>query len=362
MELMRGRISVIMPVYNAEPYLRDILNDLLNQSYSNIELIIIDDGSSDGSAAIIQEYASKNDRVQFLQIENSGPSKARNIGLEIATGEYIRFIDADDRVPKDSMKNMIQIYNDNSDVDLVIGNFITDINRGYFTGKELKEEKVEAKRFAEIFIDYTKSFYFGVPWNKLYKRGIIEECRIRFNENIIWCEDFLFNVAYYSACNKMYILNIPGGIYKYCTRETGITFNISKREMEEIQRIDMLRYKQMQEYCNALGLIEEFELEWKYSDLYERLAVITRYFRNESIRGKYRKFKQYLNEEDAYKYICSKLKKTNYKVWRLLKESIETKKYLKVFLFFIVKGVHGKYVGRLFKKVEKDVQENETKK
>lgn len=362
MELINGRISVILPVFNAEKFIQDVLDDLTKQLYQDMEIIVIDDGSTDKSAIIIQELVKKDDRIQFIHTKNGGPSKARNLALEIAKGEFIRFIDADDRIPQDSMSNLYNIYKENSDIDLVIGNYLLNNEEGYFTGRELENEKVDSKRFAEIFIDHMKSFYFGVPWNKLYKREIIEKYHIRFNEEIDWCEDFLFNVEYFSKCKKMYFLNLPQGVYHYCTCDTGITANVSKRTIEEIEYIDKLRYKQMQEYCKELGLLEEFELVWKHSDLYERLSTITKYFRNDYIWIKFNKFKQYLDEEDTYLYVCRKWNNTNYKVWRLLKESIETKRYLKVFLYFIVKGIYNKHMQSLLPRAEEGVQEEENKK
>lgn len=360
---MNGKISVIIPVYNAENYLRETLSDLINQSYQNMEIIVVDDGSADGSMKIIQEYALKDKRIQSMQLENGGPSKARNSGLSIARGEYIRFIDADDRIPINSMSNMIQVFEKNPDIELVIGNFECDSAKGYFTGKELKEKgKVNAIEFAEIFIEHVKSFYFGVPWNKLYKREIIEKYQIRFDENIDWCEDFLFNVKYFSKCNMIYFLNLAQGVYQYCTRDTGITSNVSKRDLEEIVYIDMLRYSEMQKYCASVGLLERFELEWKYTELYQNLATVTKYFRNDYPWVKYRKFKGYICEEDAYQYICIKADKTDYKVWQLLKKACETKKYLKVFLYFIIKGFGKKYLKNAFPQFEKNVQENGVRK
>ncbi len=118
----------------------------------------------------------------------------------------------------------------------------------------------------------------------------------------------------------------------------------------------------MQEYSKQFGLLEEFELAWKYSELYERLSTITKYFRNDHIWTKFNKFKQYLNEEDAYLYICRKWNNTNFKVWRLLKESVENQKYIKVFLYFIVKGMYNKYMRSFFPRAEEGVQEEENKK
>lgn len=362
MELINGTISVIIPAYNAEKFIQDVLDDLTEQLYQDMEIVVIDDGSTDKSAKKIQKIAQKDKRIQFIHTENGGPSKARNLALDIAKGEYIRFIDADDRIPQDSMSNLVNIYKDNSDIDLVIGNYLMDNGTGYFTGRELPNEKVDSKSFAEIFVDHMKSFYFGVPWNKLYKREIIEKYHIRFNEEIDWCEDFLFNVEYYSKCKEIYFLNLSQGVYHYCTHDTGITANVSKKRIEEFEYIETLRYEKMQEYCKQFGLLEEFELVWKYSELYERLSTITKYFRNDHIWTKFNKFKQCLNEEDAYLYICRKWNKTNFKVWYLLKEAIETNKYLKVFMYFIIKGIYNKHLCRLLPRAEKGVQEEENKK
>ena len=107
MKVSEKIVSIIIPVYNAEHYLEDILNDLILQTYQKIEIIIINDGSKDGSADIIREYARKDNRIQYVLTENGGPSRARNLGLSIAQGDYIRFIDADDRLPLNSIQNMV---------------------------------------------------------------------------------------------------------------------------------------------------------------------------------------------------------------------------------------------------------------
>lgn len=362
MEFVKAMVSVIIPVYNAEAYLRDIMTDLTNQSYQNMEIIVIDDGSQDGSAGIIQAFAEKDNRIQYIHIPNGGPSKARNIGLGLARGEYIRFIDADDRITSDSMRNMFLPFEENSDIDLVMGNYSTDADNRYFTGEEIEAGFVDSETFAEIFIKHIKTFYFGVPWNKLYKRDIIEQYQIRFNEAIIWCEDFLFNVEYFSKCKKMYFLNVPQGVYQYCTRENGITASISKTSLEEIDKIDKLRYQWMQKYCAAYGLQEIFELEWKYANLYENLTTITRYFRNDTLGMKYQKFKECISGEGAYQYISIKCKETHYKVWHLLKEACEKQKYRKAFLVFILKGFQYKYIRKWFLRTEMSIMESEIKK
>ena len=358
-ETIKEKISVIVPVYNAEEYLENTFNDLIGQSYKNMEIIVIDDGSTDSSREIIERYKEQDKRFIVIEGNRKGPSKARNMGLEVATGDYIRFVDADDRMHSNSMNYLLEAYKKDMSIDLVIGNFSTDERKDYFTGKELREAPIQAKDFAEIFISHVKSFYFGVPWNKLYKRSIIERNHIRFNESIIWCEDFLFNVEYYSKCKMIYLVNRLEGVYQYCTRETGITSNIKYRGIEEINAINTLRYNAMKKYCINYGLLDRFELEWKYADLYEKLSNTTKYLRNDYIWIKYRKFKEYMNEEETYQYISIKWDKTKAVVWKLLKEAKEKDSYLKVFLYFVFKGFQYRYIKNISLNVEKETQDKE---
>ena len=333
-------VSVIIPVYNAEHYLRETLRDLVNQSYKNIEIIIIDDGSQDNSGNIIKEFLDVDNRIQSIRIDNSGPSCARNRGLDIARGRFVRFIDADDRIPNNSVEKMYQIMADNNDIDLVIGNFNLISDRFDFTGNQLQNGKVTPQQLAEVFVKHIKSFYFGVPWNKLYRRDIIEQNNIRFDENIRWSEDLLFNLQYFLCCRNTYFLNLENGVYDYYIRETGIVSSLS--DTQEIRDIEKLRYKNIKNYCEQYGLVEAFEIEWKYSNLYGRLQNITKSLSNDYIWSKYKLFKKYLNDAELYPYICMKYEDTHYKVWKILKEACEKKRYFKAFMYFIIKGFCGK--------------------
>ena len=103
-------VSVIIPVYNSSLYLQDILDDVKKQTYKKLEIIVIDDGSSDNSLEIARENERTDQRIQVYSFQNGGQSRARNIGLRIAKGQFIRFIDADDRVPADSIENMLSPF------------------------------------------------------------------------------------------------------------------------------------------------------------------------------------------------------------------------------------------------------------
>lgn len=333
-----SKVSIIVPVYNAQSYIEDTINDLRIQTYSNIEIIIVNDGSVDDSLQLLEKLAKEDDRVKIFSIENQGPAKARNVGLEIATGKYVRFIDADDRVPSESIEYMVNVFDRDENIDLVLGNYFCYPSKNYFTGDIIDEKKMNQEEFITLFMRYIKSFYCGVVWNKLYKREIIERYHIRFTENIKWCEDFLFNIDYYSVCKFMYAVNIQGGVYVYCVRDEGITSTLSKWKDEEIAAVDMLREEKVRQYCKKYDMEELCDVEWKYASLYELLSITAKKSYHKSILVRYKRFEQILLEKDAYQYICTRETVDNHKIWRSIKKSIEKKRFINSFLFFWIKG------------------------
>ena len=137
------KISIILPMYNAEKYIGQILEELLGQTYQNTELLIINDGSTDSSEEIVSRYAQTDDRIRLVSIPNQGPSKARNTGLDLATGDYIRFVDADDRIGADSVEVLYEPYAEDPELDLVIGSYETVPEMGYFTGDKLSGGRID---------------------------------------------------------------------------------------------------------------------------------------------------------------------------------------------------------------------------
>lgn len=340
---MEERISVIMPVYNAALYLSDMLEDLKNQTYQNLEIIIIDDGSTDDSWKTIQKYANEDERIKAISVSNHGPSAARNLGLDMATGEYIRFVDSDDRIPIRSMESMLEPYEKYENIDIVIGNYISAPCKGYFTGDKLETRVFNQKEFSDIFIDYVKSFYIGVPWNKLFRRSIIEQYHIRFNESIVWCEDFLFNVEYFSKIKNGFILNVKNGIYQYCIRDNSITSKLDDKSKEEMAYIEKLRYEAAGKYAELNDKLEKFEWQWSHSGLYEKLSDITKY-RSDTFAVRYKKFVNLLQGDSTYHYVCEKAQKTKYREWRMLKKAIERNFYAGIFLYFSVLGILSRFI------------------
>ena len=336
------KITVIMPVYNSELYLDDILTDLIRQTYHNLEIIIIDDGSKDNSATIIEKYKKQDERIQLVQTKNGGPSRARNLGLEMATGEYIRFLDADDRIPEKSMETLMKAYAKDERIDLVVGNYTCNIPYAFFMGEQYEDGIVDENEFALRFSKEMKTFYFGVPWNKLYRRELIEKYQIRFEENVIWSEDYLFNLEYYKRCHFVYMLNCPGGIYEYYKRDTGITYSVKNLHKEEFRTIEKKRFQKGFEYCQNYGLEKRFELEWKYSHFYVKLCGATHGGNGKNIWERFHIFEKMLKEPGVDSYIKIKIEDGEQKIWKRIGKAVQKDKYLSLFLLFSIKEIMGR--------------------
>lgn len=341
------RISVIMPVYNAESYVRESVADVLAQTYQNLEIILVDDGSTDNSLAILREFAVTDNRVKIIESENKGPSHARNLGLDVATGEYIRFVDADDRIPKDSMERLVVPYQEYENIDLVIGNYTCVPDKNYMTGDIFHSGIVEKEEFVRDFATYTKSFYFGVPWNKLYRRDLIQKYDFHFDESIVWCEDLLFNIDYYECCSKIYRINCEKGIYEYIERSTSITKALDKDSRINMKLIEELRYNRALTYCKKYGADEMFRLEWNYANTYGKLSRIAKCEKGETIKESYQKFITLLNNPEIYQYICMKQDDSDADIWRWMKKMMDIKCYVGMYLIFFIKGCFARYMKAL---------------
>ncbi|MCD7819008.1 MAG: glycosyltransferase [Lachnospiraceae bacterium] len=210
-------VSIIVPVYNSIEYIGCCLDSILNQEYRNVELILVDDGSSDGTAGLLDEYAQKDERICVIHQENAGVSASRNHGLDIAHGKYIQFADSDDWITPDSTKLLIRTAEEKA-CDLVIADFYR------VNGKRLSQKgdidadhRMDRKEFASYMIENPADYYYGVLWNKLFRRSIIEEHHIRMDEEINWCEDFLFNLEYIRYAESFFAVQAP--VYYYMKRK-----------------------------------------------------------------------------------------------------------------------------------------------
>lgn len=214
---MDSLVSIIVPVYNAEAYLERCVDSILMQDYPNFELILMDDGSTDSSAAICDAYAQKDSRVRVIHKENSGVSDTRNQALDLVKGEYIQFLDSDDWIVPEATRLLVRSM-EQYQCDMVIADFYRVSGERLAQKGDIEEDKVMTRQeFAACMIENPADFYYGVLWNKLYRRKIIEEHRIRMDVSLSWCEDFLFNLEYIRHASSFYALQVP--IYYYLKRK-----------------------------------------------------------------------------------------------------------------------------------------------
>lgn len=183
-------ISIIVPIYNAEQYLHRCIDSILAQSYTDFELLLIDDGSKDDSGAICDDYAAKDSRVRVFHKENGGVSSARNLGLDHAQGEYVTFCDADDYVSEDWLAAYSEAIARN--VDLAIqGYYAIDGDNTVEKNLSLCQgNTIEAKR--QLITSLMSQGMYGYLWVKLFRRAIIEEFAIRFDTQSTFREDEQF--------------------------------------------------------------------------------------------------------------------------------------------------------------------------
>ena len=192
-------ISIVVPVYKSEQTLHRCVDSLLRQTYGDIEVLLVVDGSPDRSAEICEEYAEKDSRVRVFYRNNEGVSRARNCGVENATGEYICFVDSDDFIEANTCGRMLEIL-EKEQADLVIAGF-----HHWYLGRDVKkrprEEKTYTKEaFSGAFLDLYEDGYLNMPWNKLFKRELIKE---GFPHDLNLGEDLLFNLAYIRQVNRV---------------------------------------------------------------------------------------------------------------------------------------------------------------
>lgn len=200
---MEELISIIVPVYNMEKYIKKCVKSISNQSYRNIEIILVNDGSTDSSLDVCQYLSNCDNRIMLISQENKGVSAARNLGIESAHGCYICFVDADDYVSEDYVSflhdKMVQ-----SGADLSVCAFAYEMKPGVWK-KALFREDDCMDRTESIISLFNKSRINNTPFCKLYKVSILKEFHVRFNESIKMAEDKLFCYEYLIHCNKIYI-------------------------------------------------------------------------------------------------------------------------------------------------------------
>lgn len=225
-KIIPNMISIIVPVYNAEKFLCKSIESVINQSYQNIELILVNDGSTDSSEMVCNEYATVDERVKVISQINSGPAASRNTGVQHATGDFVFFLDADDFLEKDAIEILVAAYKQYQP-DLVMSNFSKIVNNkeivkqgisfkldnGPFEYETKKLTKSDIVEYVRHFLKYPSNHLVSYCWARLYKLSVIKNNAIRAHEDMRLFEDFVFNLDYLGHTNKMMFVN--EALYNY---------------------------------------------------------------------------------------------------------------------------------------------------
>ncbi len=242
----KALISLIIPVYKVEKYLEKCIQSVINQTYENLQIILVDDGSPDNCGKICDEYAKKDHRIEVIHKSNGGLSDARNKGLEIAKGEYIGFVDSDDYIEADMYEvlyNLLKQYN----ADVSICNFYT-VSQGKISIKNADNGINEYNRIEilkEILLDKNIQSY---AWNKLYKKELFDEIKYPIGKKY---EDIGTTFYLLEKCNKVVVTGKSE--YYYINRQDSIVNNVTESTITDYIELIMQRYDYIEENIKELS-------------------------------------------------------------------------------------------------------------
>ncbi len=287
---MKPEVSIIVPVYNAEMYLSRCIESIIGQTYKNIELILINDGSADRSGNICDEFVQRDNRIIVVHKKNDGVSAARNDGIKLSRGRYLQFVDSDDYIDEKMTAILIDKALRN-DSDIVICGFNTI---DYKTGESVPfaysrtDLNLDYKEFLAIYYDLYLARYLNTPCNKLFKAGLVKDNEIYFESGIDYGEDLIFNLEVFKRCNKFSIIN--SCLYNYALYHNNDSLTRKLRaNMYEIQK--MMFEEVVAAYADSDGFSEEIKgLEQGYAR--DLIKGVIQYYASYTILKDYRSFEE----------------------------------------------------------------------
>ena len=213
MSMAQPLVSIIVPVYNGEKTIERCLRSIQNQSYSNIEVLVVNDGSSDHTERIIRKYVQRDSRFRYIEKENTGVSDSRNVAMAEAKGDYFQFVDGDDWLVKQATEEFVNTALTYG-CDMVISDFYRVCGRRIYTKGHIDAGPVITRmKYAEYMMEAPANFYYGVLWNKFFRADIIRTFALKCSTQLDWCEDFQFNLEYLQYVGKVGVIRKP--LYYY---------------------------------------------------------------------------------------------------------------------------------------------------
>ena len=269
-------ISFIIPVYNVEKYIKRCIESVLNQSYDNIEIIVVNDGSKDNSKRIIEEMLSESKKIVLINKENGGVSSARTEGLKHAQGEFILFIDSDDYLENDYAEYFYNLINQEEQIDIAMNYNKFSIH----TPEQVKKEKIEILSSNKIMeYIYTSKINVAV-WNKIYRRSFLENNNISFNKEIWYGEGMLFNIQCLQYTDRVVVGNKRVYHQVYNDNSAMRDFKLDNN-LCGLRSLELQRECWKKEYKNVLNA-------WKFHKWCFNMSILKGIIKSNSI-SKYKK-------------------------------------------------------------------------
>lgn len=277
-------ISVIIPIYNVEKYLNKCIDSVLRQENVTQEIILVDDGSTDSSGKICDDYAAKYTNVKCLHVDNGGPATAKNRGYDIAQGNYVAFIDSDDEIKPGMFYTMLQSgYEHNADI--VCCNYIQvdeagNISHTQYTGQEYVLNQNEALKAILI-----KDKIYSQCWTKIYKRETMDTYHVRNTEGLKTEEDFIYNIQAFACSKTICIVDKPLYIYTHRTKSLSKDYyrnHINQYIDNRILRLELVdsiiheRFPDLQEYST-------YHCIFYYNELLGRICLFPKLFHDKRV-------------------------------------------------------------------------------
>ena len=277
---MKPTVSIIVPVYNAEKFLNRCVDSILGQEYRDFELILVDDGSRDMSGSICDAYAKTDERVVVIHKENSGVSDTRNQGIERAKGTYLQFVDSDDWLTPDATKLMVRAAEEHG-CDMVISDFYRVVGDMVSRKGDIESDCViDREEFASFMMENPADYYYGVLWNKLYRRDLVNRFGIRMDAEISWCEDFMFNLEYVRYAETFYALRTP--VYYY-VKTKGSLVN-QKISITKTVKMKLMMFEYYNNFYKHVLDEEDYEKNRLQVDKYRDRKLLERYLESAALK------------------------------------------------------------------------------
>ena len=306
---MQVRYSLIVPLYNRQDTIGACLDSLINQTYKDFEIIVVNDGSTDNSGAIADEYAKNYDNIKVVHKQNGGASSARNVGIENVCGEYVLFPDSDDLYKEDLLEQVNLFYGK----DLIV--FGYDIEYLKVTEeKQIVDENISTDdvELKEIFFTIDCTGAFNVPWNKVYKKELLEGLRF---ENYMQSEDLIFNCNYFKKIQTVAVLQ--SRLYRYLRKEdVSLATKYNSSLTAQIKRSNQER-RELYKFLNLEG--DKVDKVLAIKEVSFAFSLIPNIFRKGNglkVKEKYKKVKEIVKDKQLKKQVkLAKRKDFNGKVF-----------------------------------------------